>query len=449
VSQQSPIRYPDTRDRSVMTTRAWWLVGLNLVLPGSAQLLAGDTRLGRFGVRATILSWVLGVTLLVLWNVQRGFVYAIATSSIALIVAEVLLVGYAVLWVVLTVDTLRLVRLVRLWPAARGVVATVALVGMLGVVGGAGYAAIVSGASRSVVETVFAGQVVEPPVDGRYNILVLGGDAGKDRTGLRPDSIQIVSVDATTGSTTIIGVPRNLEHAPFAAGSPLWVPFPNGYDCGNDCLISYLYTYAHEHPDLYPDAKDPGVEATKDAVEGVTGITIQYYVLVDMGGFSKLIDALGGVTIDATSRLPIGGSDGSDGKPIVKPQGYIEPGVQKMNGRTALWYARSRHSTNDYDRMARQHQLEQAILAQFEPAVVLTHFQSIAEAGKHIATTNIPQGTLGRFVELADLARGHKVATLELVPDNGFSSANPDFEAIRTAVHDALAPQPSPPPSNC
>jgi polyisoprenyl-teichoic acid--peptidoglycan teichoic acid transferase len=448
VSQQSPIRFPDTRDHAVMTKRAWWLVALNLLMPGSAQLLAGDVRLGRFGLRATVVSWVLVAAGVILWNVQRGFIYAIATNSIALIALEVLLVGYAVLWVVLTVDTLRLVRFVRLWPTARGIIATFALVGMLGTVGAAGYAAILSGASRSVVETVFQGQVVEPPVNGRYNILVLGGDAGRDRIGLRPDSIQIVSVDATTGATTIIGVPRNLEHVPFAAGSPLWKPFPNGYDCGNDCLISYLYTYAHEHPDLYPDAADPGVEATKDAVEGVTGLTVQYFVLVDMSSFSRLIDALGGVTIDSKARYPIGGSDGSDGKPIVPPNGYIEPGVQKMDGHTALWYARSRHSTNDYDRMARQHQLEQAILAQFEPAVVLTHFQAIAEAGKHIATTDIPQGTLGRFVELADMARGHKVDTLELVPDNGFSSAHPDIDKMRAAVAAALAPKPSSTPTS-
>jgi polyisoprenyl-teichoic acid--peptidoglycan teichoic acid transferase len=441
VSNQSPIRYPDTRDPGVMTKRAWWLVALNLLIPGTPQLLAGSHRLGRFGVTATFFSWILAALGLLLWSVARGFFYTLATNSIVLVVAELLLVAYAVLWVVLTVDTLRLVRFVKLIPAARGVVAVLALAAMVGVSGGAGYAAVVSGASRSVVESVFTGQTVEPPIDGRYNVLVLGGDAGKDRIGLRPDSIQVVSVDATTGETTIIGVPRNLTHVPFVAGSPLWSVFPNGYDCGNDCLISYLYTYAHEHPELYPDAADPGVEATKDAVEGVTGLTLQYYVIIDMSGFSKLIDALGGVTVDATSRLPIGGSDGSDGKPIVKPQGYIEEGVQKMDGYTALWYARSRHSTNDYDRMARQHQLEQAILAQFEPAVVLTRFQAIAEAGKHIAKTDIPQGTIGRFVELADMARGHKVATLELVPDEGFSSANPDFAKIQAAVADALAPK--------
>jgi polyisoprenyl-teichoic acid--peptidoglycan teichoic acid transferase len=446
VSVPSPIRYPDTDDRRVMTVRAWWLIAGNFFLPGSAQFLAGAPRLGRFGLRATFIWWVVVAVGVAAWELQRGFVYSLATNSIVLTTTEAVLIAYAILWVVLTVDTLRLVRFIRLLPAARWVIAGFALIGMVGAAGAASYAAVVSGASRSVVESVFQGQVVAPPINGRYNILVLGGDAGSDRIGLRPDSIQVVSIDSTTGSTSIIGVPRNLEHVPFVSGSPLWSVFPRGFDCGNDCLISYLYTYANEHPNLYPSVKNPGVEATKDAVEGVTGLTLQYYVLVDMGGFSTLVDALGGVTIESTLRLPIGGSDGSDGKPIVKPQGYIEQGIQRMNGYTALWYARSRHSTDDYDRMARQHQLEQAILAQFAPSVVLTRFQAIAEAGKHIATTDIPQGTLGRFVELADLARGHKVATLELVPDNGFSSAHPDINAMHAAVAAALAPMPSPTP---
>ena len=69
----------------------------------------------------------------------------------------------------------------------------------------------------------------EPPVDGRYNILLLGGDAGPDRDGLRPDSISVVSVDAETGQAVTIGLPRNLESVPFAEGSPLADAYPEGY----------------------------------------------------------------------------------------------------------------------------------------------------------------------------------------------------------------------------
>ena len=196
----------------------------------------------------------------------------------------------------------------------------------------------------------------------------------------------------------MIGVPRNFEHARFSEGSPLYGPFPNGYDCGDQCLISYLYTYGQEHPDLYPDAKaqgsQPGIEATRDAVSGVLGIELQYYALIDMQGFSDLVDALGGITIDVKKRLPIGGDENAQGQPI-NVDGWIEPGVRKLSGYNALWYARARHGSNDFDRMARQRDVQEAILKQFTPTVVLTKFQAIAEAGKQIVKTDIPSVMLG------------------------------------------------------
>lgn len=146
----------------------------------------------------------------------------------------------------------------------------------------------------------------------------------------------------------IFGIPRNMQRVPFAADSPLYGPFPNAYDCGVECLISYLYTYGEEHPELDPDAaaigSTPGVEATRDAVEGILGLTTQYYVLIDMQGSVRLIDALGGIDFDLRERLPIEGGEDSNGQPI-NVAGWIEPGPQHMNGYTALWYARSRHGT--------------------------------------------------------------------------------------------------------
>jgi len=293
-----------------------------------------------------------------------------------------------------------------------------------------------------------SGQAAEA-VDGRYNILLLGGDAGPDRQGLRPDSISVVSIEAATGKATMIGIPRNLERAPFVAGSPLYGPFPDGYDCGDQCLISYLYTYGIGHPDLYPDAvkngSNAGVEAMRDAVGGVLGITLQYYVLIDMQGFSDLIDSLGGVQIESTGRYPIGGGEDRNSQPI-NVEGWIEPGVQRMDGYTALWYARARHGTSDYDRMARQRQVQEAILAQFVPANVLGKFQAIAEAGSQVVTTDVPSAALPYFVELAEKTRALPIESVELVPANGVDVVRPNFDDIRSTVAAALEPTGSPSP---
>ena len=435
----SPVRYPDTSSRSTMTRRAWWLVGFNILLPGSAQLLAGDRRLGRFGVVATFVLWALAILSLVLFLVWPPAVYAVVTNVIGLTAIQVALVFYIVLWIVLTVDTLRLARLIRVAPAARWLVAGLAVIVLVGVGGTANYGVVVTGATRDAIATIFASGQAAEAVDGRYNVLLLGGDAGPDRLGLRPDSISVVSIEAATGKATMVGIPRNLERAPFSEGSPLYGPFPDGYDCGDECLISYLYTYGEEHPDLYPDAEaegsNPGIEAMRDAVEGTLGITLQYYVLIDMQGFSDLIDALGGIEITVAEELPIG----INGGPVV---GTIEAGTQRMDGTTALWYARTRYNMTDYQRMERQREVQEAVIAQFEPANVLTKFQAVAQAGAQVVRSDVPQAALGYFVDLANKTRKLPIDKFELIPANGVVVERPDFDAIHEMIDVAFTPTP-------
>ncbi|HQG69119.1 MAG TPA: LCP family protein [Rhodoglobus sp.] len=431
-----------------MTRRAWVLVVLNILIPGSAQLLAGSRRLGRFGVGSTFVLWgLIAIGALVYFLGRTAFI-TIATNSFALWVLQGVIIFYVVLWVVLTLDTLRLVRFVNVEGNARIFVAVLSVAALVVVAGTGAYAVMIAGTTRSTVGEVFAGTTIEPPVDGRYNILLLGGDAGPDRDGLRPDSISVVSVEASTGKATIIGVPRNMEDVPFVEGSPLAAEYPDGYGlngCQVDvCLINSIYTEVELYsPDLYPDAvangSQPGIEAMRDAVEGTLGITIQYYALIDMQGFADLIDALGGVTIDVAHRLPITDEVDENGQPYTDVP-WIEPGVQLMGGGTALAYARIRAGTTDYERMGRQRQVQEAILQQFDPANVLTKFQAVAQAGAQVVSTDIPQSMLGYFVELAGKSRELPVDTLDLVPDNGVDPEYPDFDYIRQLVAEALAP---------
>ncbi|MEO5534019.1 MAG: LCP family protein [Pseudolysinimonas sp.] len=440
-SANQPVRYPDTRSRPEMTKRAWWLVALNLLIPGSAQVVAGNRRLGRFGLGATIVLWVLVVVAIVMAVAARSALLVAVTNTAVLVTLVVIAIFYAVLWVVLTLDTLRLVRFVNVSPRARGLVAAFGVLTLVLTIGVPGFIASTSVSAIGLLG-IFAPGPPVPPIDGRYNILLLGGDAGPDRNGLRPDSISVVSIDATSGAATIFGIPRNLEQVPFVAGSPLYGPFPNGYDCGNDCLIDYLYTYGEEHPDLYPDAvkhsSNPGIEAVRDAAEGVTGLTIPYYGLIDMQGFADLIDALGGVDIDVPARLPIGSNNYDDGS-AAPPIGYIEAGLQHMDGQTALWYSRSRYGSNDYERMARQRQVQEAILAQADPATVLLKFQGIATAGAQVVSTDIPQSMLAYFVELAAKTKNLPLTKVDFVPPL-IKTGNPDYTVIRQAVVDATRP---------
>ncbi|WP_244857714.1 LCP family protein [Agromyces archimandritae] len=432
-----------------MTKRAWWLVVLNVLIPGSVQALAGNRRLGRFGLGCTLLLWALVVTAVVLWFFARTFLLTVVANPIALWVFALLAIGYAVLWLVLTFDTLRLVRFVRTSPGQRPWIGALATVVMIALSGSAFYGAYIATTASGFLSSVFRAGPSEPPVDGRYNILLLGGDSGADRDGMRPDSMTVVSIDADTGQAILIGLPRELEDIPFPDGSPLQEVYPEGYGsidgCEVDvCLLNSIYTEVDlKSPEMYPDALDngsePGIEGMRDAASGVTGLTIQYYALIDMQGFEQLIDALGGVDIDVDTRLPIGGDENNEGV-----DGWIEAGPQHLDGYHALWFGRARYGVagGDYMRMQRQRILQEAVLTQFNPANVLTKFEAVAKAGEDTVKTDIPQSMLGYFVDLAGKTRELPIGHVELTPENGVDQEYPDWELVHSMVAEAVAPPP-------
>lgn len=435
MSLTSPIRHPDTRQPELMARRGWWLIGLNVLLPGSAQLLAGNRRWGRFALGATFTLWGAMALAALLFFVNRGFALSIVTNTWVLGLLQLALLFFAGLWLITTLNALVLVRLVKLPQGTRAGLLAFTAATLAISVGGTSYAAYLTGVGRDTLGSVFAGGGYVAPIDGRYTVLLLGGDAGPDRLGLRPDSITLASIDADTGAVTMIGIPRNLYNAPFADESPLWNEWPDGFSCGDDCLISYLYPYAEERPELYPQAalrgSTPGIEATRDAVEGVTGLEVQFVVLIDLGGFESLINAMGGVVVDAEPMQL-----GINGGPVV---GEIVAGEQRMNGYTALWYARNRYNLTDFDRMAHQRQIQEAMLRQFDPVTVFTRFEAIADASAQTVRTDLPQSMLGTLADLAVKSREHPLADIELVPPT-VDNVNPDYPAIRAMIADALAP---------
>ncbi len=440
----SPIRYPDVASRTVMTRRAWWLVVLNFLIPGSPQVLAGNRRLGRFGLGATLTLWLLAIVALVMWLFWRPALLTVFSMSWTLWIVAAVLVFYAVVWVVLTGNTLRLVRIVKTAPSARGWIAGLTTIVLVALSGSAAYGAYVATTASGFLSSVFIAGPSEPPIDGKYNFLLLGGDAGPDRDGLRPDSISVVSVDAETGAAVTIGLPRNMADAPFSADSPLAPVYPEGYGvngCDVDvCMLNSIYTEVElKSPEMYPDAvsqgSEPGIEAMRDAAEGITGLPIQYYVLIDMAGFQQLVDALGGVTVTVPEDVPIHADE-----TFTTVAEWIPAGEQHLDGYHALWYARSRHGTSDYDRMARQRQIQEAVLAQFNPGNVLSKFQEIAAAGSQVVKTDIPQGSLGYFVDLAGKTKELPITDLELVPANGVDPDEPDYAYIHQLVQQAVFP---------
>ena len=161
-----------------------------------------------------------------------------------------------------------------------------------------------------------------------------------------------------------------------------------------------------------------------DAVAAITGLKVNYYALIDLKGFQRLINAVGGVTINVKTRVPIGGE-------TTQISGYIKPGNRHLTGYQALWYARSRTGSSDYERMARQRCVMTAMLQQMSPQKVLLKFQGIASASGQVISTSIPDGEVGTFVDLALKAKSQKVTSVQFVPPL-IVPKHPDFARIRS-----------------
>lgn len=416
---------------------------LNLFAPGLAQLKLGFKILGIVALSISVMSWALLIALATLALTNKNKLIEIATvptylSALLWCCAIWLVVSIAV-WVA----SLYSLKNSPVNPRQKTLLVILSTVVVLIQIFASAWAFSVVQAQQQLLSAVFTDtktpqkttsnseETISQPsnltlVNGRVNILLLGGDAGAGRWGLRPDSISVVSINAETGDTTIIGVPRNLQNAQFINSSPLYGPFPNGYDCGQACLISYLYTYGAGHPGLYPDSADAGISAMQDTVQGSVGIEIPYVVLIDMAGFSSLVDSLGGVNVCIPQET------------LAQDMSTVfAAGCQHLNGQQALLYSRTRYDSNDYGRMAKQRLVQQALLDQLQPLNVLLKFKEIASHGGEYISTNIPQDQVAAFVELGLKMKGKPVTTVELVPPVIDVTA-PDFSTINQLVTEAL-----------
>ncbi len=405
-----PLADPDLLSPRLRRRRALTLVLLTLFAPGSAQYVAGNRKGGRLALRIWITTVLVLLFLGLLALVRRGWVLTLVSQGWFLSLLAVALVVGAIGWGLLFLDAARLARLRNTPPKTRATVAGLTAVLML-LTGGP--MLVASGnvlAGRDALRAVFGGNISKDPSDGRYNVLLLGGDSGASRAGTRPDTIMLASVNADTGKSVMFGFARETENINFRPGSTMARLMPEGWNCGDQCLLNGLYTWGMENRDRFPpDVKDPGALATKEAVEALSGLDIQYYVLVDLRGFQRLIDALGGIEITVKKRTPVGGGT----SPIT---GWIEPGRRHLDGYYALWYARSREGSSNTERMARQRCVLTAIMHQVNPQNAIFKFKDVAAVSGSVLQTDLPESDLGGFADLALKARSEKIKSVNFVP---------------------------------
>lgn len=251
------------------------------------------------------------------------------------------------------------------------------------------------------------------------NIALLGLDTRPGNPdGTRSDTIIIVRVNPQTKAASMISIPRDL-----------WVDIP-GYGQNR---INAAYTYG--------DAAHPGtggpplVEAT---IQKNFGLHIDYFAEVDFEDFEQVIDAIGGVTIDVQTPL-------IDSQFPTLDYGvkriYIPAGIQHMDGKTAVEYARSRHADSDLARNTRQQQVLLAIRQQGVNLGLLTNNQLQTALARAIRTDlQVPD-----ILSLAQIAGGmnqNNIHNFQIdfnmaVPtDNGAGNVlMPQWTAIHTLVN--------------
>jgi polyisoprenyl-teichoic acid--peptidoglycan teichoic acid transferase len=441
----SAVRVPGGRRAHRSFASALGLTALNAVVPGTAFLAAGRRKLGAVTLLVFLLL-VAGGMWLATGGRRTALRVSVDTGWLFWLAGVIAVVG--LLWVVVVVAGYRMLLPPGTSRGRHVLGAVVVAVLVAAIATPAFLVARVADTQRDLIAGVFSDDGESATVDDtpdpfgskeRVNVLLLGGDGGEGRDGVRTDTVIVASIDTDTGDATLFSLPRNLENLPFPADSPLSDVYPDGFEAGDEAesLLNAVYRNGPEaHPDILGPTDHPGADFLKLGVGEALGLSIDYYVLVNLDGFSRLVDALGGITVNVNYYVPVGGDPGTG----ALPDAYIAPGAnQKLDGATALAYARGRFGLTDYDRMARQRCAIDAIIDAADPVTLLRQYQQLAATTQDIVRTDIPRSALDDFVDLAFLVQDASVRSV-VFDSSVIDPAYPDYDQIRQLVQDAIDP---------
>lgn len=469
---QNALRAADPTSPRVMGKRAWWLVGLNILVPGSAQLLAGNRRLGRFALATTLILWALVIIAVIAGLIGRTSLLPIVLQPIPLWVLTVVLVFYGVLWVICTLDTLRLTHLVRVHGAAKGGVALLALVALV-VVGGAAFGgAYLAGRTAHVLGEVGSDTIAITNPDGTTvnvgaltgpaNILLVGTDtrtgqqgpgmSTNDSSGAGHNDVTIlIHVSPTSNSATVLSIPRDLYVSQPACGS-------------SPAVSQARFNTALQRG---------GLNCVVATTTALTGLPVQYAAEVSFDGVVAMSDAVGGVPVCLETAI----DDPASGL-------QLSAGAHTLQGAQALAFLRTRHGLttgSDLQRISNQQIFLASLMRTVKSPSVLGNpvkvvdladaaaqhltlstdlakistLVSIALAVKDIPLDRIafvqypshPQTIRGQEVTLPD-TDGAKALTDAIAADRPVATQTLGGAAVANGGAGSTAPSPTPAPSS-
>lgn len=281
---------------------------------------------------------------------------------------------------------------------------------------------------------------VEPPdwdSNEPVNILLLGLDYRPTEEDTRADTQIIVHIDPAAKTASMLSIPRDL-----------YVTIP-GFGPGR---INQSYQLGDRAERLDPESV-PGGGSTlaMSTISATFGIPIDYYAQVNFQGFEQVVDAMGGLKIDVPSPLvdnefPLSsssyGTPGTYTSSYGATRVYIPAGVQHMNGKTALQYARSRHADSDLGRNKRQQQVLLALKQQGMSLNILPRLGELANKLSGAVHTDIPLDKIPSLAKLAQEIGSDSITTCAIdatmveqtILDSGADVLMPIWERIRPKV---------------
>lgn len=259
------------------------------------------------------------------------------------------------------------------------------------------------------------------------NVLLMGSDGEITGDGfVRTDTMIVVSINRDTGSVAMLSLPRDLfVYIPSWGMQRLNLAYMRGQSGGwNDGTFELL----------------------RQTILYNFGINVHYYALIDLSGFREAVDTLGGVDIAvdcAIEDLPLIGADVPAAARRVNEDGYyvLDVGYYTLNGGEALWYARSRHNSTDFDRGRRQQQLLRALWRKARDTGQLARLPELWSLGTRIVETNL---TFEDVVGLLPLALNLNPALIEnfaLVRTYHTTPwQTPDGDYVQLPVYETMRP---------
>jgi LCP family protein required for cell wall assembly len=244
-----------------------------------------------------------------------------------------------------------------------------------------------------------------------FNVLLIGVDQRDDPTeGVRSDTIIVVHVNPAEKWAGMLSIPRDsVVTIPEFGQQKINMAYRNGYENAEE---------------LYGEGTRPaegGGALAAETVEDFLGLKIDYIAQVDFQGFQRVVDVLGGVLVDVPQTL-------LDPEYPTEDFGferlYVPAGLQVMDGSMALKYARSRHSTNDFERSRRQQQVLQAILAEVRSRNLLSQVALLPDMARELqqsVQTTLPLSDLNALRGLAAFAQElnpERIMRLSINPDD-------------------------------